>query len=56
MIHELFPQSTDPQQPINSISSSAINFMIWVQENENDNENVNEQQVSIKLSPNELFF
>jgi hypothetical protein len=46
MIHELFPQSTDPKQTINSISSSAINFLIWVQENESDNEDVNEQQVS----------
>lgn len=50
MIHELFPQSTDPKLKTNSISSSAINFLIWVQENESDNENVNEQQVSINHS------
>ncbi|RGB27303.1 anaphase-promoting complex, cyclosome, subunit 4-domain-containing protein [Rhizophagus diaphanus] len=48
MIHELFPQSTDPKLKTNSISSSAINFLIWVQENESDNENVNEQQ-SVKI-------
>ncbi|CAB5191493.1 unnamed protein product [Rhizophagus irregularis] len=46
MIHELFPQSTDPKLKTNSISSSAINFLIWVQENESDNENVNEQQIN----------
>ncbi|GES87459.1 anaphase-promoting complex subunit 4-like [Rhizophagus clarus] len=45
MIHELFPQSTGLKQTINS-SSSAINFLIWVQENERDDENVNEQQIN----------
>jgi hypothetical protein len=38
MIHELFPQPTNSQP-------SAINFLIWVQENKNDNENENGQQV-----------
>ncbi|CAG8617169.1 16878_t:CDS:10 [Funneliformis mosseae] len=46
MIHELFPQPIDPQHSFESIKPSAINFLIWVQENENDSENVNEQQIN----------
>ncbi|SRR6266542_1130930 len=57
MIHELFLQPIDPQQSFDSITPSAINFLIWVQENESNSENVNEQQVVIKfIWKNKLFF